>query len=126
MGLDKAALGTSLQAAIEGFWTAAQSKISSGIKAQLDAAASSPGTPGDAPTQRQDFADEVANAVTTDLISHISTVDFAAALADAIDTYVRGGEIVIALADVGLQTSTAVGSPTGPPAAPKTLTNGLQ
>lgn len=51
-------------------------------------------------------------------------VDLCNAFAGAIvDHFKNNGEvtIMVAVADVGLQTSTAVGAPTGPPAAPVVL-----
>ena len=49
---------------------------------------------------------------------------FANDLASVIDSYVKQGEVTvkIATADIGLQTSTGIGTPTGPPAVTKTLT----
>ena len=52
-----------------------------------------------------------------------SAAQKASELANAIDTYVKTGEVSVTItaANSGLQTSTSPGSPTGPPAAPATI-----
>lgn len=46
-------------------------------------------------------------------------------IADAVDTFVKTADVTVGPLNPGLQTTTAPGAPTGPPAVPVIITGGI-
>lgn len=125
--LDKTTLKTTLQTAFDTIWSSANRDT---LQAEILAAFTT-GIGVTDPTQAATARQNAATAIAAAVHKYVHGADSAkvAALAtsvsDAVDTFVKGATITISPANVGLQTTTGVGAPTGGPAAPVTISGGI-
>lgn len=120
MALNKTTLKDAIAAALNGHWNGpAKDALLTEVRAAYTTAFAVT-DPAAAASARNACADAIGTAVDKYVhgVDAVRITALALAISDAIDTFVKGATITISAGDVGLQTTTGAGTPTGGPAAP--------